>query len=51
MIQSEKPMELNIQICDAFDCYDEATEIIEVKSGDNQKIKLYVCQKCVAKFE
>jgi hypothetical protein len=39
----------NKKICDAFDCYEAATTLVQVLVKD-KKISLDVCQNCVSKF-
>ena len=37
--------------CNAFGCYNNATEIINVSAGRFGKITLHVCKCCISKFQ
>jgi hypothetical protein len=40
----------NTQICEAVQCFAQATEKIQVKVGEKRTICLYLCSRCVGKF-
>lgn len=40
----------NVRICEAVDCFAEATNTIEVKAGNYRTISLSLCNICVSKF-
>ena len=37
-------------VCEAVNCFEKATTIIEVKAGHHRTISLSVCNICVNKF-
>jgi hypothetical protein len=39
------------RICEAADCEQLATEQIDVSAGKFGTVKLFVCPKCVGKFQ
>lgn len=40
----------NKQICEAVQCFAQATEKIQIKVGEKGTIWLYLCSSCVGKF-
>jgi hypothetical protein len=42
--------EVNNKICEAYDCFAEATTSIRVKIGHKRTMMLDVCKDCVSKF-
>jgi hypothetical protein len=51
MDQSKIPSGLNdFSVCDAFNCYENAVQEINVKVGTLGFIKLMVCSRCKEKF-
>jgi hypothetical protein len=40
----------NRKLCEAFDCYEYATNEIEVQVGKLGLIKLNICNYCISKF-
>lgn len=38
------------QVCEATDCFEQATDTIMVKVGNLGAISLLLCRDCVAKF-
>lgn len=40
-----------LNICEACDCKEAATEQIDVKAGKHGTLTLHVCARCVAKFQ
>ena len=43
--------EINKNLCEAFNCFAEATTEVEVKVGVSRTITVSVCNNCVKKFE
>jgi hypothetical protein len=43
--------ELNKDNCNAFECFNKATEKIEVKAGKFGIISLNLCSACIEKFQ
>ncbi len=41
----------NKEICNAFECFNKATEKIEVKAGKFGIISLNLCSVCIEKFQ
>ena len=42
--------EVNKQICEALDCFEQATIEIKINAGKFGKIPLFLCKKCISKF-
>ncbi len=42
--------EVNNHICEAVDCFSQATVQMEVKVGQQGRITISLCEKCVSKF-
>jgi hypothetical protein len=42
--------EINKQICEAIDCFKNATDEISLKVGKFGKISLFLCKECLPKF-
>ncbi|MDF2736467.1 MAG: hypothetical protein K0S93_323 [Nitrososphaeraceae archaeon] len=42
--------EINKQICEALECFDQATIEIRIDAGKFGKIPLFLCKQCVSKF-
>ena len=42
---------INKNLCEAFNCFAEATRKIDVKVGHNGTIVLNLCNDCVKKFQ
>ena len=40
----------NKQICEALDCFEQATIEIKINAGKFGKIPLFLCKKCISKF-
>jgi hypothetical protein len=40
----------NVRICEAVDCFADATNTIEVEAGNHRTISLSLCNICVNKF-
>jgi uncharacterized protein YlaI len=42
--------EVNKQICEAIDCFNEATLEVKIDVGKFGKISLFLCKNCIPKF-
>ena len=42
---------INKNICEAVGCFAKATDSIDVKVGDSRAITLFLCKKCMIRFE
>jgi hypothetical protein len=51
MSQSTVDSEVNKVICEAVDCFLEATTKIKVKAGNQGTITLELCNGCVKRFQ
>jgi hypothetical protein len=51
MSQGTISSEVNKRLCEAFDCFAEATINIKVKVGQQRTITLELCKDCVKQFQ